>query len=285
MEKYAMLRNCLSHMSSELVFREPRPATRGELAFAHSPVYVEQVFSGNLSAEQQKAIGFPWSMAMVERSVRSVGASIEAANMALQHGASVNLAGGTHHAAHDVGGGFCVFNDIVVAARVIQAQALAAKMPEPRVLVIDLDVHQGDGTARITASDNSIFTFSMHGEANYPFSKAVSDLDVALPTGSGDASYLSALEQALAKISSRFKADFIFYLAGLDVHEADRLGRLSLSDAAIAQRDELVLSFAASRKLPVAMAMGGGYFPDLNHLVKLQAETVLRLQKYAFQQA
>lgn len=282
MKKYAMLRETLEKTNSNLSFFEPKPASRGQLALAHCPIYIESVFSGNLTAAHQKAIGFPWSESMVERSIRSVGASIDAAFAAYEGGASVNLAGGTHHAAKAQGGGFCVFNDFVVAARVMQADCIAKGRKEPRVLIVDLDVHQGDGTAQVVRSDPTIFSLSLHGAENYPFEKAESDLDVALPSGCEDDQYLSALDKALAVGLSQFKPDMVFYLAGLDAHRDDRLGKLCLSDEGIRGRDEMVFGRANQYGLPVVMAMGGGYFRDLSKLVELQSQTVLRLFESVF---
>lgn len=280
MEKYKLLRLALEKSEESLVFHQPRPATRGELAFAHSPSYMSSVFDGSLSDAQQKSIGFPWSPAMVERSLRSVGATIEASFAALQYGGAVNLAGGTHHAKHASGGGFCVFNDLATAARVIQAHCLARSQPEPRILVIDLDVHQGDGTAEICSGDPTIFTFSIHGRSNYPFEKAMSDLDIALPDGTMDMEYLEALREGLTLVSDQFQPDFIYYVAGHDAHLEDRLGRLALSDDGILDRNQMVLDFACRFGCPVVMSMAGGYFPDLDHLVQLQTRTICQLSRW-----
>jgi acetoin utilization deacetylase AcuC-like enzyme len=207
---------------------------------------------------------------MVERARRSVGATISAARTALAQGVAANLAGGTHHAYADKGGGFCVFNDVAVAARLMQAE-WARQHPRPlQVAVIDLDVHQGNGTADIFAKDDSVFTLSMHGEKNFPFRKAASDLDVELPDGCTDAAYLDALHQALQTLESRFAPDLVFYLAGADPHENDRLGRLKLSFAGLQARDQTVLRWARDKRLPLAMAMAGGYGRDLADTVQVQ---------------
>lgn len=186
MEKYRILRDKVSASCCSVRLVVPDAATGGQLALAHCPSYVYRIECGKISDSEQKEIGFPWSERMVERSLRSVGATVAACRSALQHGASVNLAGGTHHAMRDKGGGFCVFNDLAVAARVYQTDRIALAGPlegriSPKVLVIDLDVHQGDGTASILSGDPSVFTFSMHGEKNYPFKKCQSDLDIGLP--------------------------------------------------------------------------------------------------------
>ncbi|HEY1058613.1 MAG TPA: histone deacetylase [Limnobacter sp.] len=278
MQKYRMLRDKVSEYKKEIQLKKPAAATQGQLALAHCPNYIDRVMNGLLSAKEQQLIGFPWSPAMVERSLRSVGASVEAFRSALQHGASVNLAGGTHHAKQAEGAGFCVFNDIVVGARVAQTEALQRHSKRClNVLVVDLDVHQGDGTAALCRNDPSIFTFSMHGASNFPFKKEESDLDIALPDGTGDDAYLSQLNYGLAQAEQAFQADALVYVAGLDSHSADRLGRLSLTDEGIAERDALVLAHAARLGVPVVMVMAGGYFPDLEHLTDLQCQTVLRL--------
>ncbi|HEX4878377.1 MAG TPA: histone deacetylase [Limnobacter sp.] len=284
MQKYRMLRDKVHQTLPTVRLEVPPPATDGQLALAHCPHYIARVVEGSLSADEQKAIGFPWSVRMVERSRRSVGATIAAVRSALQHGASVNLAGGTHHAMHASGAGFCVFNDLAVAARVFQTDALAkgARAGQlPKVLVLDLDVHQGDGTAQITSADPSVFTLSLHGEHNFPFQKMRSDLDVALPTGTGDEDYMEALTRALQTVTNRFEPDLMLYVAGLDAHQSDRLGKLSLSDQGIEGRDRLVLDWAMRRRLPVVATMAGGYFPDLEHLTALQCGVVGRLLNYA----
>lgn len=285
MQKYRILRDKVLKSALEIRLCVPGAATAGQLALAHCPNYVASVESGGLSAQAQRDIGFPWSTAMVERSLRSVGATVEAVRSALQHGAAVNLAGGTHHAKRDQGGGFCVFNDVAVAARVFQTDQIAKKpgaSVNPQVLIIDLDVHQGDGTAEIFQNDPSVFTFSMHGEKNYPFSKRTSDLDIALPDQTGDSEYLSALQNALQVIEARFKPDLLVYVAGMDVHMADRLGKLSLTDEGVAARDQLVIDWARRRGLPLVVTMAGGYFKDLEHLTDLQLRLVEQLATPCF---
>jgi acetoin utilization deacetylase AcuC-like enzyme len=251
---------------------QPDAASDGVLALAHHPLYIQQLTMGCLPPLAQKAIGFPWSPEMVERSRRSAGATICAARAALSEGVSLNLAGGTHHAEFEAGGGYCCFNDIAVAARLMQAERKIKT-----ALVIDLDVHQGNGTAQILRGDVSIFTFSMHGEKNYPFKKELSDMDVALPDGTTDDAYLDALENALQKLASFTKPDLIFFLAGADVFAHDRLGKLALSKAGIAARDRRVFEFAANaynKAVPVAVAMGGGYCPVISDIVDIHLTTV-----------
>ena len=208
---------------------------------------------------------------MVERSKRSVGATIAACQSALIDGVAVNLAGGTHHAYRDHGGGFCVFNDAAVAARVLQK----TQGSDYRVAIVDLDVHQGNGTAAILKNDERIFTLSLHGENNFPFQKEESNLDVALPDGCGDALYLDVLGNALHALKTQFDPQFIIYLAGADPHEHDRLGKLSLTQEGMRERDQRVYDWAAANTLPVAIAMAGGYGKDINLTVDIHAQTIL----------
>jgi acetoin utilization deacetylase AcuC-like enzyme len=235
MPKYRLLRERVAtELAGEVELAESPAATEGELALAHEPVYVSAVLEGLLSPQAQREIGFPWSPRMAERARRSVGATVAAARTALLEGVSANLAGGTHHASAGKGSGYCVFNDVAVAARLMQAEWHRSKRALLRVLVIDLDVHQGNGTAAIFAEDPTVFTFSMHGERNFPFRKAASDLDVDLPDGCPDDVYLIALDEALQTIWRRHEGrmpGLAFYLAGADPHENDRLGRLKLSSA------------------------------------------------------
>jgi acetoin utilization deacetylase AcuC-like enzyme len=272
MDKYRLLREAVAFALPAVSLLQPEAASNGVLALAHHPRYIDELTTGCLPDAAQKAIGFPWSPEMVERSRRSAGATICAARAALIDGVSLNLAGGTHHAEFALGGGYCCFNDIAVAARLMQAERRIKT-----ALVIDLDVHQGNGTAQILRDDTSIFTFSMHGEKNYPFRKEMSDLDVALPDGTGDDLYLNELEIALQAILPRVKPDLIFFLAGADVFVNDRLGKLALSKQGIATRDARVFQFAASaynKAVPVVVAMGGGYCPIISDIVDIHLATV-----------
>ena len=286
MAKYSRLRARLAEELPEVRTAEAPRATDGELALAHSPAYIEAVATGSLPAAAQREIGFPWSLQMVERSRRSAGATVAAARLALgldrrlvggrPSGLAANLAGGTHHASADKGGGFCVFNDAAVAARLMQAEWSRlhghAKAPL-QVAVIDLDVHQGNGTASIFAQDASVFTLSLHGQNNFPFRKVASDLDVDLPDGCQDAAYLAALEQALDELDRRFSPGLVIYLAGADPHEADRLGRLKLSYDGLEARDQCVFDWAFARRVPLAFAMAGGYGTDIETTVAVQMNT------------
>jgi len=273
-EKYRLLRETLAASGRFPVtdFEVPAAATFAELTRAHAPDYVQRVEAGALTPGEIRAIGFPWSREMVERCRRSSGATIAACRAALHDGVAANLAGGTHHAFYDRGEGFCVFNDTVVAARAMQAEEGVE-----RVLIVDCDVHQGNGTASIAAGDDSIFTFSLHGAKNYPFRREVpSDLDIDLPDGTDDAAYLAALSGGLSKSFSRSRPHLVIYLAGADPYQDDRLGRLKLTKRGLLQRDELVLAACVQRAVPVAIAMAGGYAREIRDTVEIHANTIRR---------
>jgi acetoin utilization deacetylase AcuC-like enzyme len=277
MQKYRLLRERVANELPGIRLEQALPASEGELALAHTPHYIAAVLQGHLSDAQQREIGFPWSDRMAERACRSVGATIQAARAALKHGLASNLAGGTHHASADKGGGYCVFNDVAVAARLMQAESHRLHRRLLRVAVIDLDVHQGNGTAAIFRDDPTVFTLSLHGEKNFPFRKEPSDLDVNLPDGCGDTQYLAALEAALDELWARHRdglPGLIFFLAGADPHENDRLGRLKLSTEGLAERDRRVLAAARERRIPVAMSMAGGYGRDVDATVQVQVNTL-----------
>ncbi|MFZ9666632.1 MAG: histone deacetylase [Steroidobacteraceae bacterium] len=235
----------------------PEEATRADLERVHEKDYLDRLFGEGLSATEQRAIGVPWSPRLLRRSRLAVQGTILAAEAALEQGRGGNLAGGTHHAFADHGEGFCVLNDIAVAIRRLQHQ----KRIE-RALVIDLDVHQGNGTAAIFEGDDSVFTFSMHGERNYPSRKMRSSLDVGLPDGIDDDAYLSTLEINLPKLIENFSPDVVFYLAGVDVAAGDRYGRFNLSDDGIRTRDRCVLDWTRRHGLPLAITLAGGYSPN-----------------------
>ncbi|WP_420993813.1 histone deacetylase [Cupriavidus sp. 30B13] len=275
MRKYSMLREAVERDVAGLTLAEAPRAGDDSLLLAHTREYVDSVSRGQLDPARQREIGFPWSEAMVERSRRSAGATIAACRAALREGIAVNLAGGTHHAYADKGGGFCVFNDAAIAARQLRRDGLAG-----RVAVVDLDVHQGNGTASILRGDPFVFTLSLHGEKNYPFRKEASDLDVGLPDGCGDEAYARALRDALDTLFSRFAPDLIIYLAGADPHEGDRLGRLKLTLAGLARRDSLVFDAALQRGLPVAVAMAGGYGNQIEDTVAVHAQTIALAAQY-----
>ncbi len=275
MAKYAMLRDALAAHCPEVTLQPALPASDEELALVHTPRYIQAVGQGGLTPAEQREIGFPWSPAMAERARRSVGATLQASRVALAGGGvAANLAGGTHHAYADKGSGFCVFNDAAVAARLMQAE-WASQHPGQtlRVAVIDLDVHQGNGTASIFCDDPSVFTLSLHGEHNFPFRKEASDCDIGLPDGCDDATYLAALAQGLQAVSDRFQPRLLIYLAGADPHEGDRLGRLKLTDAGMAERDRHVFDWAWQHRLPLVMTMAGGYGHDIASTVRVQLNT------------
>ena len=270
MGKYELLRQRLADELPPLQLALAEPASDGELALVHTPAYIDAVVNGSLSPAAQREIGFPWSEGMVERARRSVGATISAARTAMKEGLAANLAGGTHHAYADKGGGFCVFNDVAVAARLLQAEAARQDRRLLQVAVIDLDVHQGNGTAHIFRQDPSVFTLSMHGAKNFPFRKEASDVDIELPDGCGDEEYLAQLHIALHQLEQRCVPGLIFYLAGADPHEGDRLGRLQLSFEGLRQRDRMVFDWARQKQCPVAMAMAGGYGKEIADTVQVQ---------------
>ncbi|MEO8669836.1 MAG: histone deacetylase, partial [Tahibacter sp.] len=272
MAKYALLVQRVSEQAQVLGIElcEPPSATDVDLCRAHSGEYVRRACSGELSDAELRKIGFPWSTLMIERSRRSSGGTMAALQAALRGDhVAVNLAGGTHHAFADHGAGYCVFNDSLVAARRVQALGLAA-----RVLIIDLDVHQGDGSASIARDDPTIYTFSMHGARNYPARKECSDRDVALADGCGDVEYLDALSHHLPEAIDESAADAVIYLAGADPYVADRLGRLGLSKAGLRERDRMVFDHCLRHGLPVAVSMAGGYAENVADIVDIHLATV-----------
>lgn len=269
MSKYRLLRDAVS-AEVNIELNEAPAATDTQILLAHSPRYLQAVIRGELSAKEQREIGFPWSPAMVERSRRSVGATLAACAAASIDGISVNLAGGTHHAFRERGSGFCVFNDAAIAAKVLQKTS----NPKAKIAIIDLDVHQGDGTASIFQGDPTVFTLSLHGERNYPFNKQLSSLDVPLPDACEDDAYLEALDAALEQVKVRFEPQFVLYLAGADPHESDRLGRLKLTKAGMATRDLMAMQYAQSQHCPMAIMMAGGYSTDVNQIVEIHLQTV-----------
>ena len=280
MRKYSLLRERLSQELPSLHMQQAPAASDGELALAHAPAYIQAVRTGSLPPQMQREIGFPWSEGMVERSRRSAGATIAAARVALTEGLAGNLAGGTHHAGSEQGGGFCVFNDAAVAARLMQAERFRQTKRVLQVAVVDLDVHQGNGTAQIFAQDPSVFTLSLHGEKNFPFRKVQGDWDVDLPDGTGDEAYLQALHQALETLEQRFDTELIIYLAGADPHEGDRLGRLKLTYDGLIARDRAVMDWAWQRRIPLVMCMAGGYGRDIETTVQVQVNTWTVAQAY-----
>jgi len=280
MAKYQLLRDRLADELPDIQLLQAEPATDGELALVHTPAYVKAITDGSVDPRILREIGFPWSEAMAQRARRSVGATIAACRAAMADGVAANIAGGTHHASAERGAGFCVFNDAAVAARLLQAEQRRIHSQPLRVAVIDLDVHQGNGTASIFRGDASVFTLSMHGQKNFPFRKEPSDLDVDLPDGLGDDAYLQALEGALAELERRFEPGLVIFLAGADPHEGDRLGRLKLTWDGLEARDRRVFEWAWLRRVPLAFAMAGGYGHRIEDTVQAQVNTFKVADRY-----
>lgn len=271
MPKYVLLRQRIVEagiVSDEDLLVGPA-AGHDDLYRAHEPSYVRKVEAGELTEKEIRRIGFPWSPQLFERSRRSVGSTIAACRTALSEGLGINLAGGTHHAGADFGQGFCIFNDSAVAARAMQAEGLAK-----RVVILDCDVHQGNGTALIFAGDPSVFTFSIHGAKNFPFHKEKSDLDIGLDDDADDAIFLDALEWGVGEAIERADADLAIYLAGADPYADDRLGRLAVTKRGLAERDKFVLNQCQAAGLPVAIAMAGGYSKQIKDTVDIHFQTV-----------
>jgi len=268
--KYALLRDAVvaSGIVTPSAVHEPERASRGALRLVHTERYVDDLVAGTLSPAEQRRIGLPWSEALVERSFRAVGGTCEAAAASLEHGVTMNLAGGTHHAFPDRGEGFCVFNDAAVAIRVLQRAGRIR-----RAAIIDLDVHQGNGTHAIFDGDATVFTFSMHGGRNYPFNKVAGSLDVDLVDGTGDEIYLDTLARVLPGVLSASAPDLIIYLAGADPHEGDRLGRLCLTFDGLARRDAMVLEACREVGIPVTITIAGGYGRDIADTVQAHVNT------------
>jgi len=280
MPKYRMLRERIAARPGGIELTQASAASDGELALAHEPRYIQAVAEGQLSDAEQREIGFPWSPAMSERARRSVVATFFTERAALDEGVAAQLAGGTHHAYAHKGSGFCVFNDVAVAARLMQAETHRQHRRSLRVLVIDLDVHQGNGTAAIFRDDLHVFTFSIHGRNNFPLKKETSDLDLALPDGTGDRDYLEALQKGLAQAFSRARAQLVIYLSGADAYEGDRFGRLKLSKQGLWMRDRLVFGFCREYRLPVAVTLAGGYAPRIEDIVDIHFQTVKAAEEF-----
>ena len=268
--KYALLRERVvadGIVDARHLHDAPRVA-RDDLLRVHTADYVDRFSDGRLSDDELRRIGLPWSPALVERSYRAVGGTCAAARYAIEHGLAMNLAGGTHHAFPDHGEGFCVFNDVSVAIRALQAERRVE-----RAAIVDLDVHQGNGTHAIFAGEPTVFTFSMHGSRNYPFRKVPGCLDIELRDGTEDDEYLSLLASALPRVLSASSPDIVIYLAGADPHESDRLGRLRLTFAGLAQRDEMVLRQCREVGIPVAVVIAGGYGDPIENSVAAHVQT------------
>jgi len=263
-------------LDGELIdLQVPEPASSEAILRAHDAEYVRRLFEGDLTNKEIRRVGLPWSPQIVRRTRYSVGATIAACQATLSEGVAANLGGGTHHAFYDRGQGFCWLNDGVIAAKAMQAEGLAEN-----ILIVDCDVHQGDGTAAIARDDPTIFTFSIHGKNNFPYHKETSDLDIELEDGTDDRTYLDALENGLTASIRRFKADLVIYLAGADPYRKDRYGRLALTKAGLAQRDCLVLKHLKENGLPVAVTMAGGYAPEIQDIVDIHYQTIETLLEF-----
>ena len=269
-DKYSLLRERVvaDGIVSAADVLEPEPVPWAWLEAVHDGALVSRIRRGELTVRESRGLGLPWSPELVERARRAVGGSVEAARFAVAHGLGMNLGGGTHHAGRDFARGYCLFNDVGVALSVLRAEGLAS-----RALVVDCDVHQGDGTAHLFAGDEATFTLSLHGARNYPFQRIPSDLDVELASGTGDAGYLGALDEALDVAIPRAQAGLAFYLAGADPWEGDRLGRLSLTKEGLRARDELVLDRLRATGANVCVVLAGGYADDVRDTVDINAAT------------
>ncbi len=271
-DKYGLVMRALEETGAPLTLYTPEPMPRVWLEAVHDPVYVAEVLAATVPRAKEREIGFPVTPRIALRAQLSPGGTWLAARLALHHGYAANSAGGSHHARHGSGAGYCVFNDLAVAANRLIAEGDAA-----RVLILDLDVHQGDGTARLTSGRADIFTFSMHAERNFPARKAISSRDVALPDGTGDGDYLAILADELPPILDAFRPDLILYQAGVDPHREDKLGRLALTDAGLAARDRYVMREARRHGIPLASTLGGGYGEDRMAIARRHVASILAL--------
>jgi acetoin utilization deacetylase AcuC-like enzyme len=267
-EKYVGIRDeLITRGVSPSRFSTPTPVSNEELTRFYSPKYVEELTTGTLDKKAMRRIGFPWSEQLIERTRTAVAGTIQTANLAIETGKALNLTGGYHHAFADFGSGFCLFNDLYLAAKAMQSHAGI-----DNVLIIDLDVHQGDGTAKLAENDDDIFTLSLHGEKNFPHRKQVSNIDIGLPKAAEDDEYLSTLEQAITLAFRQFQPDAIIYDAGVDVHINDDLGLLNISTQGVFERDKTVFDLAEREGLPIAAVIGGGYQRDIAALVDVHIQ-------------
>ncbi|MBA3864131.1 MAG: histone deacetylase [Erythrobacter sp.] len=269
-DKYYLVMEELRASGAPITEHAPEPCPRAWLEAVHCPAYVDEVFRADVPRDKERRIGFPVTPAIASRVRHTNGGTWLAAQLAMRHGYAANSAAGSHHALHDTGAGYCVFNDLAVAANRLIAEGDAA-----RVLIVDLDVHQGDGTASLTAGREDIFTLSLHAEKNFPVRKARSSRDVSLPDGVDDDGYMAALARHLPEVMADFAPDFVFYQAGVDPHADDKLGRLALTDAGLAARDRFVIAEARRRGLAIASALGGGYGDDPRIVAARHAASML----------
>lgn len=276
-EKYTLLRERIisSPLSTKVALIPSREATRDEIILTHDPDYFDRMENGTLTPKELRRIGFPWSMDLIQRAKCSVGGTIETCRTALKEGISMNLSGGTHHAFCEFGQGFCLLNDSVIAVQVLKAETSLK-----HILIIDLDVHQGNGTAALLAEDPSVFTFSIHGKNCFPYKKEKSDLDIELLNHINDGTYLNALKKGLSQIKNRFSPDFVIYLAGADPFKDDYYGAFSLSKEGLQRRDQKVLDFAKQNNAPIAITMAGGYAKTISDCVDIHFQTVSLAASY-----
>jgi len=279
MEKYDLLPKQLLHEGTceDENFFKPDLIDESLILRAHTAAYVDRLKNLDLSKKEIRVSGFPLSQELVDREQIIAQGTIDACKYALEYGVSMNIAGGTHHAFSDRAEAFCLLNDQAIAARYLQDQNLAEK-----ILIIDVDVHQGNGTAEIFQNDDSVFTFSMHGKGNYPFRKETSDLDIEIPDGTGDEAYLRRLKEVLPELIERTKPDFIFYLCGVDILETDKLGRLSCTIKGCKERDRFVLQTCHDLQIPVECSMGGGYSKEIKYIIEAHANTYRAAQQIYF---
>jgi acetoin utilization deacetylase AcuC-like enzyme len=276
-DKYPLLRKRISEKldSAMVEMSIPNPATDEQILRVHDAAYFQRFVNGELTDKEVRRVGLPWSPQIVQRARYSIGGTIAACRASLNEGVAVNLGGGTHHAFSDHGQGYCWLNDIVIASRTMQVEGLAGK-----IMIIDCDVHQGNGTAAILKDDPTIFTFSIHGKNNFPYHKEISDLDIELVDQTDDAAYLNALEEGLSEFITKSSAELVIYLAGADPYRTDRFGRLSLTKAGLAQRDALVFQHCHRAGLPVAVTLAGGYAPQVQDTVDINFQTILAALKF-----
>lgn len=271
-DKYQLVMEAIQDFAAQHLVYEPVPMPRQWIEAVHDPDYVEQVLTATVPREKERRIGFPVSANIASRVQYTSGGTWLAAQLALEHGYAANSAGGSHHALADTGAGYCVFNDLAIAANRLLAEGDAGK-----ILIVDLDVHQGDGTAVLLAGRDDIFTLSIHGERNFPVRKARSSRDIALPDAIGDDAYMAILEPALDEALAAFRPDMLLYQAGVDPHAEDRLGRLSLSDGGLEKRDRMVVRKARNRAIPVASTLGGGYGHDHREVALRHARSMIAM--------
>jgi acetoin utilization deacetylase AcuC-like enzyme len=270
LDKYARLRERVEYsvgLPVELI-ESPRISLE-DIALAHDGQYVARALSGDFSSEEQRLLGFPWSPALIDRAMHSAGGTLAACRAAIEEGVAVNLAGGTHHAKHNSAAGYCLFNDVAIAARVVSAEARSA-----RVLIVDADVHQGDGTAEILRGFPQLYTFSIHAQGNFPTRKATSNLDVAVADGMGDVGYLRNFRDGVERAFLAARPQVVIYLAGADPYRDDRLGRLNLSKQGLKTRDQDLVDRCRRSHVPLAVVTAGGYAPNIDDIVDIHAQTI-----------